>query len=142
MSPAAIDALVAYYETLSPQSVGEMGRYYAEDCYFKDPFNEVRRLSDIQEIFRRMYRHVHEPRFRVTERIVGAEAVVLAWDFEFRMRLWRPRVPQRIHGLTLLRFNDSGKVRHHRDYWDAAEELYEKLPGIGVIMRGLRCYVR
>jgi hypothetical protein len=26
----------------------------------------------------------------------------------------------------------------HRDYWDAAEELYEQLPGIGVLMRWLR----
>jgi len=26
----------------------------------------------------------------------------------------------------------------HRDYWDAAEELYEKLPGIGAFMRFLK----
>jgi hypothetical protein len=29
-------------------------------------------------------------------------------------------------------------VRRHRDYWDAAEELYEKLPVIGVLMRAMR----
>jgi steroid delta-isomerase len=58
------------------------------------------------------------------------------------MKIWRPRVSQRIHGLTLLRFDVAGKVVHHRDYWDAAGELYEKLPGIGLMMRGLRCYVR
>jgi len=26
----------------------------------------------------------------------------------------------------------------HRDYWDAAEELYEKLPVIGALMRWLK----
>jgi len=26
----------------------------------------------------------------------------------------------------------------HRDYWDAAEELYEKLPGVSVLMRWLK----
>lgn len=26
----------------------------------------------------------------------------------------------------------------HRDYWDAAEELYEKLPVLGDLMRWLR----
>jgi steroid Delta-isomerase len=142
MTPAALDALIAYYETLSPQSVGDMGRYYAEDCYFKDPFNEVRRLADIQDIFRRMYRHLDGPRFRVTERIVSDNAVVLVWDFEFRMKAWRRGVAQRIHGVTLLRFDASGRVNHHRDYWDAAEELYEKLPAIGLLMRGLRRYVK
>ena len=29
-------------------------------------------------------------------------------------------------------------VNYHRDYWDAAEELYMKLPAIGSLMRGLR----
>jgi steroid delta-isomerase len=26
----------------------------------------------------------------------------------------------------------------HRDYWDAAEELYEKLPVLGSVMRWLK----
>jgi len=26
----------------------------------------------------------------------------------------------------------------HRDYWDAAEELYEKLPWVGGLMRWLK----
>jgi hypothetical protein len=26
----------------------------------------------------------------------------------------------------------------HRDYWDAAEELYEKLPWLGGLMRWLK----
>jgi hypothetical protein len=26
----------------------------------------------------------------------------------------------------------------HRDYWDAAQELYEKIPVLGAVLRGLR----
>ena len=33
---------------------------------------------------------------------------------------------------------DDGRITLHRDYWDAAEELYEKLPVIGTLMRWLR----
>jgi steroid delta-isomerase len=32
----------------------------------------------------------------------------------------------------------TGKVVWHRDYWDAAEELYAKLPAIGWLMRFLQ----
>jgi hypothetical protein len=35
-------------------------------------------------------------------------------------------------------FNQDGKVVIHRDYWDAAEELYEKLPVVGGLMRWLK----
>jgi hypothetical protein len=45
---------------------------------------------------------------------------------------------QIIRGATHLRFNDEGKVTWHRDYWDAAEELYAKLPLIGWLMRSLQ----
>jgi steroid delta-isomerase len=42
-----------------------------------------------------------------------------------------------IRGASHLRFDADGKVVWHRDYWDAAEELYAKLPGIGWLMRTL-----
>ena len=34
--------------------------------------------------------------------------------------------------------DNAGRVAFHRDYWDAAEELYEKLPGLGGLMRWLK----
>jgi hypothetical protein len=33
-------------------------------------------------------------------------------------------------------------VADHRDYWDAAEELYEKLPVLGALMRLLKRRLR
>jgi steroid delta-isomerase len=40
-----------------------------------------------------------------------------------------------VHGATHLRFAPDGRIRSHRDYWDAAGELYAKLPVLGVLMR-------
>ena len=79
-----------------------------------------------------------EPRFVVTQHLVQGEQAFLAWEFHFRMRRWRPRAAQCIRGATLLRFDAQSRVALHRDYWDAAEELYEKLPLLGALMRWLR----
>ncbi|MFO1204514.1 MAG: nuclear transport factor 2 family protein [Burkholderiales bacterium] len=65
-----LDELLRYYESLTAQSVARMGDFYAADAYFKDPFNEVRTLPDIQAIFARMFEVVELPRFAITERIV------------------------------------------------------------------------
>ena len=54
------------------------------------------------------------------------------------MRRWRKAQPQCIRGGTFLRLDAQGKVLEHRDYWDSAEELYEKLPVLGALMRWLR----
>jgi len=133
-----VDALVHFFETLTPQSVSGLQRFYAEDCRFRDPFNDVRGLPALEMIFSHMFDQLDAPRFIVRDRVVEMPRVLLTWDFEFRFHRWQPRVTQRIHGASLLSFDDAGLVAVHRDYWDAAEELYEKLPGIGGLMRLLK----
>ena len=128
-------ALVAFFQSLTRESIQQMPRIYAADACFKDPFNEVRGIGDIQRIFLHMYDSALDPRFTVTGVYYGDDGVVLKWDFDFRMRSWRPAVPRRIHGVSHIRFNPDGLVTDHRDYWDAAEDLYEQLPVIGSAMR-------
>lgn len=138
MSNERVDALVRYFETLTPQSVAELPRYYAADCRFRDPFNDVCGLPALTAIFDHMFERLDAPRFIVRDRVVEAQRVLLTWDFEFRFRGWRPQRMQHIHGSSLITFDGAGLVAVHRDYWDAAEELYEKLPLLGPLLRLLK----
>lgn len=133
-----LDLLIRFYHDLSPESVARFPEFYSADAFFKDPFNEVRGISAIQHIFSHMFQQVAEPRFMVVEQIVDANGAMLVWDFCFRVRLWRKGETQIMHGVSHLRFDADGKVCYHRDYWDTAEELYMKLPAVGLLMRGLR----
>lgn len=133
-----LEALIRFYHDLSIESVARFPEFYAEDAWFKDPFNEVRGIQAIQNIFTHMFRQVAEPRFIVTEQVVGEGSVMLVWEFYFRVRLWGRAQAQVMRGVSHLRFNAEGKVCYHRDYWDTGEELYMKLPGLGTLMRGLR----
>ena len=85
-----------------------------------------------------MFQQVSAPRFAIGERIVDENGALLVWEFYFRMRLRGRDKAQVIRGVSHLRFNAEGKVVWHRDYWDAAEELYATLPGIGWLMRRLK----
>jgi len=129
-----LDELVVYFETLTPQSLERLGDFYASDTRFKDPFNDVQGVAAIRRIFEHMYRQVDAPRFVVTDRLVEGDRAMLVWNFHFVRR----GQPQVIRGATHLCFANDGKVLIHRDYWDAAEELYMTLPGIGWLMRRLR----
>jgi len=126
-----------FYETISPQSVGEIGAVYAPDAYFKDPFNEVRGVPAIEQIFRHMFTQVEAPRFVVHDTLATGDQAFLTWEFLFRMRQFS-KADQVIRGASHLKFDPAGLVVFHRDYWDAAEELYEKLPLLGGLMRFLR----
>ena len=126
-----------YFEGLTPEAVERMGEVYAADAYFRDPFNEVTGLPAIQKIFRHMYEPLVEPRFVILETIEEGDRLVLTWDMFFRIRKYKPEVERRIHGLSLLRFAPDGRIAWHRDYWDAAGELYAQLPLVGPLMRFL-----
>jgi len=133
-------ALIDWFEHLSPATVDRVPDFYAANAEFKDPFNEVRGTVAIARIFRHMFTQVDAPRFVIGSRFVGEGdegGVMLLWDFHFRTKGRRPQAI-RVRGASHLRFDAAGKVVLHRDYWDAAEELYAKLPLLGPLMRGLQ----
>ncbi len=134
----AVERIVVFFETLTPESVARFGEFYTGDAAFKDPFNEVLGIPGIQRIFQHMYVNLHEPRFVVTGRMEQGDEVFLTWDFRFRFKRFSPQREQVIRGASHLRLAPDGRIAVHRDYWDAAEELYEKLPLVGGLMRWLR----
>jgi steroid Delta-isomerase len=129
--------VIEVFERLQPADVAQLGRLYTDDARFKDPFNAVQGLPAIQRIFEHMFVALDSPRFEIIDVLVQGDQCFLSWDFVFRMKRFR-RDEQRIHGSSHLRFAADGRVAVHRDYWDAAEELYEKLPVVGGLMRWLK----
>jgi steroid delta-isomerase len=135
---ASLDRVVDFFEHITPQDASRMGSLYTEDALFKDPFNEVVGTLDIARIFEHMFVQVDAPRFRILEAIAQADTAFLVWEFEFSFRPPLRSGPQCIRGASHLRFAADGRICMHRDYWDAAEELYQKLPVLGGVMRWLR----
>lgn len=133
-----IDRLIGFYHHLTPESIACFPEFYSADAYFKDPFNEVRGVEAIAHIFSHMFRQVDTPRFVVTERVADVYGVMLIWEFCYRVRRWGRGETQAIRGVSHLKFAADGKVNYHRDYWDAAEELYMKLPLLGRMMQCLK----
>ncbi|WP_439535463.1 nuclear transport factor 2 family protein [Methyloversatilis sp.] len=126
--------LIAAFESLTPDTVDALAALYAADARFRDPFNDVRGRAAVARIFSHMFEQVGAPRFEVHSAMSEGDAAWLDWTMHFTMR----GQALQIVGATRLCFDDAGCVAEHRDYWDAAQELYEKLPVIGGAMRWLR----
>ena len=135
---AATERIAHWFETLTPEALAGIGDLYAPDARFKDPFNEVQGLAAIRAVFEHMYQSLDEPRFVVTSRLVDGDQCFLVWEFRFRFKRFDRTTPQAVRGGSHLVLAADGRIRVHRDYWDAAEELYEKMPVLGRLMRWLR----
>ena len=138
---ASLNQLVTFFESIEAGNTARLSQVYTDDVFFKDPFNEVRGIAAVAGIFEHMFVQVDAPRFVVTGSVLQGDQAFLTWDFLFRMKRYSG-VEQCIRGATHLRFAADGRANFHRDYWDAAEELYEKLPLLGSFMRWLKRLAR
>jgi len=129
-----IARVVQFFEAMAPADLDRLGDIYAAQARFKDPFNDVVGLAAIRRVYAHMFDALTQPRFSVHQAIGAAADCALLWDMDFVLR----GKPMRIRGATHLHFDASGRITLHRDYWDAAEELYAKLPVLGVLMRALQ----
>ena len=136
-----LNRLIVYFETLDRRTLKQLADYYAADAYFKDPFNEVSGPQAIERIFSHMFEQLEAPRFIITGRYLSDDnsisEAMLRWELRFKSRSMGP-AEQSIVGSTWLCFDAKGLVTLHRDYWDASEELFSKLPLIGPLSRLLR----
>lgn len=135
---ARLARVIHFFENLDRAALARIGEVYAKDAWFKDPFNQVSGSVAITHIFDHMFEQVGEPRFAILEAVEQGDAAFLTWDFHFRMKRFDTAKVQTVRGASHLKFAVDGRVNYHRDYWDAAEELYEKLPLIGALMRWLK----
>ena len=140
--PDTVAQFVHFFEHLQATDVQRLDRFYAHDARFTDPFNEVQGLSAIQAIFAHMFTSLQQPHFKVTACICEGDQCFLRWDFFFAQPRLAQGQLQCIHGATHCVFardaEGQWRVTLHRDYWDAAQELYEKLPVVGSLMRWLK----
>lgn len=136
MQPPDIEPFQRYLESLSPQSVGQLRDLVAPDVRFRDPFHAVTGAVAMERVFTAMFRSLTNVRFTVTDRAWSGNAWYLRWRFEADRKQGGQVFA--FDGVSEVHFDPDGKVRFYRDHWDAAEGLYERLPGIGLLLHWLR----
>jgi hypothetical protein len=137
----ALDAYARYWEALTPDSLAGLADHVAPDVRFRDPFNDVRGIDGLRAVLAHMFATTADSRFVVTDRAVGQAAAYMRWRYTFRPK-GRPKgargAPWEIVGMTEITFDAAGRVASHIDHWDAAGQLYERVPVLGALLRLVR----
>lgn len=131
---ARFEAIADWFNHLQPTSLKEIDSIYAAQALFRDPFNELKGRAKVLQVYQHMFDHLQHPRFTITRIVAQSTEAFMVWDFDFSLRGRQ----MKIHGCTHFVLDSAGLIVLHRDYWDAAEELYEKLPLLGSLLRALK----
>lgn len=122
------------FENLTPDTLKhEFSNIFDPQVYFKDPFNEVRGLSDLQRVFSHMFSQLHEPEFRIHHTAGADKTGYLEWRFYFKLKPQGEM--QQINGMSKILINEQDKVMVHMDYWDSGEYVYQKVPILGRLVK-------
>ena len=128
------EKITDFFENLREDtSIDEFKIIYDDHVRFKDPFNEVKGINAVHEIFAHMYRNLDVPRFTIIEYLEKGNIAYVKWEFHFSFK--NQNTEQKFEGVSRLVMNEEGRVAEHIDYWDAAEHMYEQMPIIGWLLR-------
>jgi len=130
---------VEFFENMTLGSLGDLSAVMTDDVQFSDPFNSVLGLNKTRKIFADMFDMLESPRFRVTHAAMTESdpgTGLLRWEMEANQK--HNNEPLRIVGMSEIHFAADGRVTRHIDHWDAGQQVYEKLPVIGWLVRKIR----
>ncbi len=116
-----------FFGNLDRDSVYKLEDLVTEDFYFEDPFNKLNGARPVMIMFDRMFLQVGQPKFEIQSISWEEEgdSAILKWLFTGD----GGRIGNiDFDGLSELRFDESGRVRSHIDYWDSGTHFYGKLP--------------
>ena len=145
MTPTEFDDISNIYvnalQKLSHAHLEDFFELTSAHIEFRDPFNHTRGQSAMRMIFNDMFDKlenvsfdVHSHAGDVTERLL-----YMHWTFSARNK-WTGQMS--FQGMSRVHVSEDGLVDSHLDYWDAGEEMYERIPVLGTIIRRIKARLR
>ena len=95
-----------WFENLKKESLEEIGLFYDEDVFFKDPFNELVGKDKLIKIFEHMFENLEDPRFFILDTIENSDGAFLTWDFFLSIK----GDERKIHGSSHLKYSGERKI--------------------------------
>ena len=124
------------YNLLNLRNLDRLDELYTHDVVFEDPFHRLEGLDSLKRYFGHLYRGVDSCQFDFSGRLESEQQIALAWRMHLRLTR-RPKELITVNGSSFLTVRD-GKISRHRDYFDAGELVYERVPLLGSVIRRIK----
>lgn len=132
------DKFINLLKNYGHDELQSLSSIYSDDVQYEDPINKGKDLIHLKIILEDLLKVFKKVRFKSIHSAHNDEFAFVSWKmcYEFRYKAYE------IDGVSRLRFNGSGQITEHKDYWDASFPLYGTFPVIGSIMKLIKKFVR
>jgi hypothetical protein len=126
------------YKQLDVDNIVLIEEIYSADISFQDPFHRVNGLIRLKSYFQDLYQDVETIDFDFGESVSDETSHFVTWTMSLKHPKLNGNKLFKVDGSSWLKTNSDGLICFHRDYFDAGEMLYEKIPLLGRIILWLK----
>ncbi len=135
----AIERFVGFFAEITEERVRAQARdVYAPDAHFDDTLKILKGAQAIEEDFVKSARKTQQLRVAMDDIATHGENYYFRWTMTMAVKGLKGGKPLLSQGISHIRFDRQGRVVYHRDYWDAAGNLFEHFPLVGALLRSIR----
>lgn len=132
-----VQQLTSIYRQLDLQSLGMLESLYAQDVYFEDPAHAIQGRDALMAYFKSLVANVSDCRFTFHQVVPMGTDLFLSWTMQMQHNRLQGDEPIRVDGASYLKTRN-GQIFYHRDYFDLGAMVYENVPVLGAIIRGIK----
>lgn len=137
--PQAIERFLAVYRDLTGAALAErIDAAYQQRLYFNDTLHTFTDRQALSAYLQQTAERVEHIEVHIDRVINDGSDTFVHWQMTTRARALGKTMHANTIGITHLRFDDSGKVILHQDYWDSTEGLFSQIPFIGPLLNWTR----
>jgi ketosteroid isomerase-like protein len=135
------ESLASAYQSLGEGDSSKVAALYAEDIYFEDPTQGIQGKTALMRHIDSTFLNISNFSFKSHKTLAGDTDVFLSWTQIFTHKKLAGGKTIRVEGATYLKTRN-GKIYYQRDYFDLGAVVYENLPIIGTVIKGLRARLK
>ena len=133
-----IERFVDFLANLGGPNTGENAALlYAEDLHFSDALMVTRDKETVVDHFTRLGNAGTRVDVEIHQTLQSDRDVYLIWSMQAYFTPVRKEVTSDTLGVTHVRFDKTGRVILHQDFWDSGLGFYSHIPVLGAGVRAV-----
>lgn len=132
------EKIISFYNKFNGKNLEILNQFYSDDVQFQDPITKTDGLDQLKKHYTKSYQNIKSIRFDFSEFIAMDNKYSCTWVMTVAVNGLNSGKEFQVSGISILYFNSEGLITYHRDYFDLSELVYEKLPLIGSVVRGVK----
>jgi len=116
----------------------ETEKVYAPDAFLNDTLKTLHGSPAIRDYFIKTAQGLESMTVTFDDVAVSGRNYYFRWTMDTRMKHLAKGKTVRTIGVTLVRFDQQGRVIIHQDFWDSAQGVWDHVPVLGTVIRWIQ----